>query len=175
MCESSYVIYAPEGPVPTFEVTDQHKEVIVISGEVRCVSTRENLISPCVIPKTVKNVLMNVGSPKLLVITTVLSSDKTNGEESSSNALTNHPSKMETLRIILHTCLVMVTACINKAKCSLSRCKLCKRNRISPAKNINKDNKEVLEKETSRSIQKDVVSPVISSPDNSISSDNQVE
>lgn len=76
MCESSYVVYAPEGPVPTFDITDDMREVVVISGEVRCVNTREQFIESSVIPKTVKQVLMNVGSPKLLVITNEQSDDK---------------------------------------------------------------------------------------------------
>ena len=85
MCESSYVASAPEGPVPTFEVTEHHKAVIVIDGEVRCIGTREHFIAPCVIPKTVKHLLMNIGKPKLLVITT----------EASGTLTTPAPTDME--------------------------------------------------------------------------------
>ena len=76
MCESSYIVNPPPEAVPTFEVNEDHKEVILITGEARCVNTRETLVAPCAVPKTVRQLLMNTGSPKLLVI-----SDKVDSEE----------------------------------------------------------------------------------------------
>ena len=44
----------PEQPVPTFEVSEEHKEVVVISGEVRCLNSREKLTAPCIVPRNVR-------------------------------------------------------------------------------------------------------------------------
>ena len=54
MCEGAYLATAPEGPVPTFEITEEHKEVVVVTGEVRCLNSREKLIAPCVVPRNVR-------------------------------------------------------------------------------------------------------------------------
>lgn len=54
MCEGAYMASVPEGPVPTFEITEEHKEVVLVSGEVRCLNTREKLTAPCVVPRNVK-------------------------------------------------------------------------------------------------------------------------
>lgn len=70
MCEASYIVKALGGPVPTFEIAADVQEVVVLSGEVRSLATREHFKAPCVIPKTVKRLMMNIGDPVLLVITT---------------------------------------------------------------------------------------------------------
>ena len=54
MCEGAYIATPPTEPVPTFEITEEYKEVIVVSGEVRCQDTREKLTAPCVVPRNVK-------------------------------------------------------------------------------------------------------------------------
>ena len=54
MCEGAYIATPPTEPVPTFEITEEYKEVIVVSGEVRCLDTREKLTAPCVVPRNVK-------------------------------------------------------------------------------------------------------------------------
>ena len=54
MCEGAYISTPPLEPVPTFEILEEHKEVIVVSGEVRCLDTRERLMAPCVVPRNVK-------------------------------------------------------------------------------------------------------------------------
>ena len=56
MCEGAYIATPPTEPVPTFEITEEYKEVIVVSGEVRCQDTREKLTAPCVVPRNVKSV-----------------------------------------------------------------------------------------------------------------------
>ena len=54
MCEAAFVATPPEEPVPTFEISKDHKDVVVISGEVRCLNTRDRLIAPCIVPRSVK-------------------------------------------------------------------------------------------------------------------------
>ena len=54
MCEGAYIAMPPTEPVPTFEILEEHKEVVVVSGEVRCLDTREKLTAPCVVPRNVK-------------------------------------------------------------------------------------------------------------------------
>lgn len=54
LCEGAYVVSPPEQPVPTFEVSEEHKEVVVISGEVRCLNSREKLTAPCIVPRNVR-------------------------------------------------------------------------------------------------------------------------
>ena len=54
LCEGAFVATPPPGPVPTFEILEEHKEVILISGEVRCMNSREKLMAPCIIPKVVR-------------------------------------------------------------------------------------------------------------------------
>lgn len=46
-------------------------EVVLVAGEVQCVSTREILKAPCIVPKTFQQIelLMTNGAPRLLVIT----------------------------------------------------------------------------------------------------------
>ena len=50
MCEGAYIATPPDEPAPTFEVTQDHREVILVSGEVRDVGSRERLVAPCVVP-----------------------------------------------------------------------------------------------------------------------------
>ena len=78
MCESSFIVSAHHQSNAAFEVTDQHHEVILVSGEVRCINTREIFMSPCVIPKNVKHILMRAGNPRLLVITNDFTTVSTN-------------------------------------------------------------------------------------------------
>ena len=54
MCEGAYIATPPDEPVPTFEVMPDHREVIVVSGEVRCVSSRKRLVAPCIVPHTIR-------------------------------------------------------------------------------------------------------------------------
>ena len=54
MCEGAYIATPPHEPIPTFEVTKEHREVIVVSGEVRCVATKERLVAPCVVPHSAR-------------------------------------------------------------------------------------------------------------------------
>ena len=54
MCEGAYIATPPREPAPTFEVTQDHREVIVVSGEVRGLSSREWLLAPCVVPHSVR-------------------------------------------------------------------------------------------------------------------------
>ena len=56
MCEGAYIATPPDEPVPTFEVTQDHREVIVVRGEVRCVNSKERLVAPCVVPHSVRYV-----------------------------------------------------------------------------------------------------------------------
>ena len=53
-CEGAYIAPPPEEPAPTFEVTQDHREVVLVSGEVRCLSSRERLVAPCIIPHSVR-------------------------------------------------------------------------------------------------------------------------
>lgn len=130
MCESSYVVYAPEGPVPTFDITDDMREVVVISGEVQCVNTRERFVESSVIPKTVKQVLMNVGSPKLLVITNEQSDDK----QREKNELDEEDRSSPKLSPIVSLYMTFSSAVISlwrHVKDWLSRTN-CYRNRVKP-------------------------------------------
>ena len=54
MCEGAYIVTPPDEPAPTFEVTQDHREVILISGEVRDVGSRERLVAPCVVPHNLR-------------------------------------------------------------------------------------------------------------------------
>ena len=62
------MVYPPSGPAPTFEITDQLEAVIVLSGKARCMSTRERLVAPCLVPKNVDRLLMDGTDTVLLVI-----------------------------------------------------------------------------------------------------------
>ena len=131
MCESSYVVYAPEGPVPTFDITDDMREVVVISGEVRCVNTRERFIESSVIPKTVKQVLMNVGSPKLLVITNEQSDDK-QGEKNELDEEDRSSPKLSPIVSLYMTLSSAVISLWRHVQDWLSRTNWY-RNRVKPA------------------------------------------
>ena len=54
MCEGAYIATPPDEPAPTFEVTPDIREVVVVSGEVRCVGSRERLLAPCLVPHNVR-------------------------------------------------------------------------------------------------------------------------
>ena len=54
MCEGAYIASAPDEPVPSFEITDEHRVVVLLSGVVRCLNTREKLVAPCIIPHNVR-------------------------------------------------------------------------------------------------------------------------
>lgn len=131
MCECSYVEYAPEGPVPTFDITDDMREVVVISGEVRCVSTRERFIESSVIPKTVKQLLMNVGSPKLLVITNEKSDDN-QGEKNELDDGDRSSPKLSPIVTLYTTFSSAVISLWRHVQDWLSRTN-CYRNRVKPA------------------------------------------
>ena len=60
MCEGAYIATPPDEPVPTLEVTQDHREVIVVSGEVRCVNSREKLVAPCIVPHNVRYALSSL-------------------------------------------------------------------------------------------------------------------
>ena len=68
LCEDAFVVYPPEGPAPTFEITDKHEAVIVLHGKARCVSTREKLIGPCIVPRNINHILLDRENTVLLVI-----------------------------------------------------------------------------------------------------------
>lgn len=63
MCEGAYIASAPEEPVPSFEITDEHREVLLVSGVVRCLNTREKLVAPCVIPHNVRYMYVHTCAP----------------------------------------------------------------------------------------------------------------
>lgn len=54
MCEGAYIATPPDEPAPTFEVMPDHREVIVVSGEVCGVSPRERLVAPCIVPHNIR-------------------------------------------------------------------------------------------------------------------------
>ena len=51
------MVYPPEGPAPTFDITDKHEAVVVLHRKTRCVSTREKLIGPCLVPRNIVSFL----------------------------------------------------------------------------------------------------------------------
>lgn len=55
LCEGAFVALAPDEPVPTFEIQEEYKEVVLISGEVRCLNSRERLTAPAVVPRNVRS------------------------------------------------------------------------------------------------------------------------
>ena len=106
MCESSYLV-TDSSPAPVFDITDVYKHVVVISGAVQCADTRELLTAPIVVPKTSRHLLMNVGSPKLLVITDHMMTGDTAMRESESQESVSSESNITTdkiWRIMKHAC-----------------------------------------------------------------------
>lgn len=55
-------------PSLPYEITEDHMHVLLIYGEVRRLSTKERLVAPCLIPRTAKHLMMNVGNPQIMVI-----------------------------------------------------------------------------------------------------------
>ena len=95
MCESSYLVTTTEfSPTPVFDITDEYKHVILISGTVQCADTRELLTAPIVVPKTSRHLLLNTGSHKLLVITDHMMTGVTAMRESESQESMSSESKI---------------------------------------------------------------------------------
>lgn len=42
--------------------------VLLIYGEVRRLSTKERLVAPCLVPRSAKHLMMNIGNPQIMVI-----------------------------------------------------------------------------------------------------------
>ena len=55
-------------PLLPYEITEDHMHVLLIYGEVRRLSTKERLVAPCLVPRSAKHLLMNVGNPQIMVI-----------------------------------------------------------------------------------------------------------
>ena len=61
------MVYPPEGPAPTFDITDKHEAVVVLHRKARCVSTREKLIGPCLVPRNINHILLDKDTVLLVV------------------------------------------------------------------------------------------------------------
>lgn len=57
-------------PLIPYEITEDHMHVLLVYGEARRLSTKERLEAPSLVPRTAKHLLLNVGSPQLMVIPT---------------------------------------------------------------------------------------------------------
>jgi len=55
-------------PLLPYEITEDHMHVLLIYGEVRRLSTKERLVAPCLVPRSAKHLMMNVGNPQIMVI-----------------------------------------------------------------------------------------------------------
>ncbi len=57
LCEDAYIASHPDEPNPTFANSDKYREVVLVSGEVCCLNTRERLVAPVVVPRKMRCVL----------------------------------------------------------------------------------------------------------------------
>ncbi len=146
MCESSYIVTPQSCESSIFDITDDHTEVIVISGGVRSVSTRETLEAPCVVPKRDRQLLMNVGSPKLLVITDKMSASEEIylTETKSQDSYKTHPkvTPTEVLNVIKQFGVSVLTVSYLVAMRIYNLRNIINRNRVYPDDGMN-DNGEV--------------------------------
>ena len=115
MCGSSFIVSGHQEFNTPFEVEDQHLEVVLVSGEVRCVNTHEIFIAPCVIPKNIKHILMRPDKSRLLVITHDISTEST---DLSSTEEDDH-SFQNRLRALVQSFISSIAASI-KEKATLS-------------------------------------------------------
>jgi sodium/hydrogen exchanger 10/11 len=130
MCEGAYIATPPDEPAPTFEVTQEHHEVILISGEVRDVGSRERLVAPCVVPNNFRHLMMNVGSPRLLVIS---DSDPVDQHEEEEEELTfkPHVTHRQRLRVLLLTLFSHLLSLLHLIGVGLRRLREWRRRRVA--------------------------------------------
>lgn len=82
-------------PLIPYEITEDHMHVLLIYGEARRLSTKEKLKAPCLIPRTAKHLLLNIGVPQLMVIPTG-EFDKEENEQLSTNSSALFPEEAST-------------------------------------------------------------------------------
>ena len=81
LCEGAYIMTPHNegtGNMPvSFEIKAEYKEVVLITGEARCLTSREKFTAPCVIPWTIKYLHMSKKSSRLLIIPTAAEGSQT--------------------------------------------------------------------------------------------------